>query len=86
MVKTYDELEKLKNEKEKHYGNKYEYYIQYLTDCYVSKLGGTEIIRIEFSKWDKECKNIIFEDLVKSLLDMRMMDFDEKNFYMEVLG
>ena len=86
MVKTYDELEKLKNEKEKHYGNKYEYYIQYLTDCYVSKLSGTEIVRIEFSKWDKECKNIIFEDLVKSLLDMRMMDFDEKNFYMEVLG
>ena len=86
MVKTYDELEKQKNEKEKHFGNKYEYYIQYLTDCFISKLGGTEIVKYELSKWDEDCKDIIFNDLVSSLMNMRIIDFDDKKFYEEVIG
>ena len=81
MLNTKRELEQLKQQE-----GKYLCFIEELTHCYISKLIGIDIIKCELLKWDEESRNIIFNDLLNSVIKMELFDFNPQLFKSEILG
>lgn len=86
MLNTYEQLELLKQQEDKDFGNKYLYFIEELTHNYISKIIGIDIVKCELSKWDEESKEIIFDDLLTSVIKMNLINFDPQLFKNEILG
>lgn len=77
-MKTLSDLEEMKNKKHDSYGTYYNYFFAYLSHCYVSKLGGFDIVKSELSKWDEESKFTILTKLIEELRDMGMQSGYDK--------
>lgn len=81
-TKTIKDLKKLKNKESENLGihSSYESYIEYLCDCYVAKSYGTDRVKAELSRWDKDCQNILFQSMIDNF-ETYCMNFDMNKFF-----
>nr|WP_024835467.1 hypothetical protein [Clostridium sp. 12(A)] len=77
-MKTLCDLEEMKNKGHDSYENYYDYFIAYLSHCYVSKLSGFAIVKSELSKWDNESQFVILTKLIEELREMDMQSGYDK--------
>lgn len=64
--------------------NKYQDYIETLFDYYISKFDGITRIKCELNKWDEESKRIIIIDLINTINDNYVMDFNAQEFVQQI--
>ena len=76
-MKTLKDLEIMKNKNCSPFGTQYDYFLEKLKDCYISKLDGISRIKTELQDWNEETKQFIISDLVESIVKSEPFEFDK---------
>ena len=66
-MKTVEELEDMIKQSGTPFGTAYNYLIASLSNCYVSKSNGMDLIRNELSDWDTEARSLIIKALIREI-------------------
>lgn len=69
-MKTVKDIEEMKNQETKMFGNAYNMLLMTLDNYYLSKSNGSERIKHELSGWDEEAQQIILTDLSRGRMGM----------------
>ena len=51
----------------KPFGTRYEYFIEHLVNCYISKMSGAEIVKAELQEWEEEAQQVINNELERRI-------------------
>jgi len=66
-MKTMNDLEKMKDVSCPPFNNAYEWFMESLEDCYISKLNGKDHIIARLEEWDEDAQKYIIQILISNL-------------------